>query len=355
MRVRWTRSAGQEIEDELRSDLLVLGAEGSTEAEERAWAAFCLTQQFALPPAALPPLPDANSARPVDVIDVESKVIPSPMPTLEASERPVIEAPRPVRPFGGDAREAAILFRQTVVALSRMDDDADTRPEARQCAMALLQLAGSGEEDLLAAHLRPHPGKSECTWTVACYQIGDLSPTSLRDFPEAVTAVAHLADCENRSHVAAELIAASGDGVRWTALVRSGAEVRFQPFDKTTATADTPTLVRGARRAWENRLQRWGRDPAADLAIAAVGPAVPTESRAPDPAIGLILTAVTRIEARLSVDDGLAARIAELEAAQRAATAEIAALRAELAQVTPAAGSRKKHARRAHRRLGWLM
>lgn len=357
MWVRRTRSAGRQMEEEIRSGVLVLGSDGPADADagtdEGAWAAFCMTQQLALPVAAdqAPPAGPAPLPAPVDV----GPVLPSDVPVIDLARPSAVEAPRPARPVGGDAMEAAVLFRQGAVALARKEGDPDTRAEARQCAMALLQLAGSGDEELLASHLLPHPGRTECTWTVACYQIGDLSPTSLRDFPEAVAAVAHLAGCESRSHVAAELIASSGDGIRWTALVRSGAEVRYQPFQRSTATADTPAQVYSAGQAWEDRLHRWQRDPSGDLA--AVSPAaaapVPPDTHRLDSAVSQILEAVVRIDSRLAAGDGLAARVAELEAAQREATAEIATLRAELRRVSRSSRG-MQHARKSRRRLGWL-
>ena len=356
MWVRRSRSAGRQMEEEIRSGGLVLASDGPFDAgsDEGAWAAFCMTQQLALPVAADQP-PAAGPAPLPAPAEVGPEVLPSDVPVIDLVQPSAVEAARPARPVGGDAMEAAVLFRQGAVALAGREGDPDTRAEARQCAGALLQLAASGEEDLLSSHLLPHPGRTECTWTVACYQIGDLSPTSLRDFPEAVPAVSHLAGCETRSHVAAELIAASSDGIRWTALVRSGAEVRFQPFHHSTATADTPALVHGARQTWEDRLQRWERDPAGDLisvSPAATAPAFPDTHRL-DSAVGQILEAVVRIDSRLAAGDGLAARVAELEAAQREAAAEIAILRAELRRVSrPSRGM--QHARRTRRRLGWL-
>lgn len=355
MWVRRTRSAGRQLEEEIRSGVLVLASDGPADASaDDAWAAFCMTQQLALPVAADQPSPAGPAPLPAPV-DIGPEVLPSDVPVIDLARPSAVEAPRPARPVGGNAMEAAVLFRQGAVELARREGDPDTRSEARQCAAALLQLAASGEEDLLSSHLLPHPGRTECTWTVACYQIGDLSPTSLRDFPEAVPAVSHLAGCETRSHVAAELIAASGDGIRWTALVRSGAEVRFQPFHHSTATADTPALVQGARQAWEDRLQRWERDPAGDLipvSPAAAAPAPPDTHRL-DSAVSQILEAVVRIDSRLAARDGLAARVAELEAAQRETAAEIATLRAELRLVSrPNRGMH--HARKTRRRLGWL-
>ena len=266
---------------------------------------------------------------------------PPPPPAPEIHRLPpAVEAPRPTRPVGGDAREAAVLFRRTAVTASgREAADADLRADVQQCAMALLQLATLGEEDLLASHLRPDPAKTACTWTVACYQIGDLSPTSLRDFPEAVTAVLHLADCETRSHVASELIAATGDGVRWTALVRSGAEIRFQLFGDSTATADSPEMVAEASGNWNKEILDWAADPAADLVVNPAQESSPSESPGEvGVAVGQILEVVRRIEERFSADEKLALRITELEVAQRAAAEEVKALRAELARVTQAAG-----------------
>lgn len=265
-----------------------------------------------------------------------------------------MEAARPVHPVGGDAREAAVLFRRSAVAVAgKGPNDPDARTDARQCAMALLQLAGLAEEELLASHLRPDPAKTACTWTVACYQIGDLSPTSLRDFPDVVPAVLHLADCETRAHVAAELIAATGDGLRWTALVRAGAEVRFQPFNEATVTADTPDLVADGSRNWDGQIFRWQADETADLA-APEDPAASPDQSETNGAVLQILESVRRIEGRLS-DDSLSRRITELESAQRAAAVEIQALRAELARLTAPGTMPVKRGRRRVGALGVIL
>lgn len=363
MRVKRHNADRRQTAEDLRSDLLLVLPKTSTEAEEEeAWEAFCRSDPFAVPVLAEVRM-EAPVTTQVAAIDLRPAaatpilVGPPPPPPAPASPRVLSrpeQAPRPTRPVGGDTREAAVLFRRSTVAAARKDPtDPDGRADLRQCAMALLQLATLGEEDLLASHLRPDPAKTACTWTVACYQIGDLSPTSLRDFPDAVEAVLHVADCETRSHVAAELIAATGDGLRWTALVRSGAEVRFQLFSGSTATADTSELVSDASRNWDGEIRRWEADPALDLVVPVeAAPSAPSAAQADGiVAVSQILDVVRRIEERMSTDDSLSRRITELEAAQRAASAEVQALRAELIRITE---SPKRPSKRGWRRLAAL-
>lgn len=356
MRDKRHHSDRRRAAEELRSDLLLVLPQTDTQAEDEAWEAFCRSDPFAVPVLAEVRMEAPATTKVPAVVEAGALALgpaPTPAPILvgppppppgavaQPALMPAVEAPRPIRPVGGDAREAAVLFRRSAVAAARKEpSDPEARADLRQSAMALLQLATLDEEELLASHLRPDPAKGASTWTVACYQIGDLSPTSLRDFPESAAAVLHLADCETRAHVAAELIAATGDGVRWTALVRSGAEIRFQPFGAATVTADTPELVLAAGGNWDHEILRWETDPAIDLVVAGQAPAAP----APAPsqrsergevgvAVGQILEAVRRIEGRMAADDALARRIAELECAQRSASAEVEALRAEVARL----------------------
>lgn len=97
-------------------------------------------------------------------------------------------------------------------------------------ARALVELAESGEEDVLRALLRPDPTCATTSWTVACYRVGDLVPCALRDFTAATEAVRTLLDCGEHEHLAAELVASTPEGLCWAALVRTGDQLRFQLF-----------------------------------------------------------------------------------------------------------------------------
>jgi hypothetical protein len=73
--------------------------------------------------------------------------------------------------------------------------------------------------------------------------------------------------------VAAELVVSNDDGLRWTAAVRTGGEVRFQP---PPSPHDDPEHREAAAR-WDSRLVSWAVDPeqldAAPIAAAPPGPA----------------------------------------------------------------------------------
>jgi hypothetical protein len=205
------------------------------------------------------------------------------------------------------------------------------REHATECARALIGLAAAGHESAVAAILRADPHGGECTWTLACYQIGDLSPSALRDFSEASPALVALAGCETPSHVAAELIVTNDDGVRWTALVRSGYEVIYQPLGKSNATASTDSLMLGVRHRWEDQLLSW-----ASCVDKGLDPAPPIQANPPasreaagellsiGTTMGQVLEAVRKIEQRLP-DSG-----AGLAAAQ---AGEVTALSARLDEV----------------------
>ncbi len=159
---------------------------------------------------------------------------------------------------------AAASFRTAAVRLAREPPQSEFANEAAdQAAQALLSLATSRDESALRQILRPDPGMGDTTWTVACYQIGDLTPCALLDFANPVSAVTTLARCEEASHVAAELVASNPTGTRWTALIRTGKAVRFQlPDDRSAsgATRENPGEMSLADRHWRDQLKRWATD-----------------------------------------------------------------------------------------------
>lgn len=259
-------------------------------------------------------------------IDLTPAVEPEPGPVSAPVIRFVAPpGPPPVRssfarawsvpqPQPADAREMVLRFRRAAVSLAMSLDEGTARGEhGRECAAALIALASSGQEHLLAPVLRADPDREDVTWTVACYQIGDLSPTTLRDFGDASSAVRNLAGCGEAAHVAAELIVTNGDGVRWTALVRSGTDVTFQLLEAGTASAGTAAVLQGVRHRWEDLLLDWAARPTAGLAEVATpadGPAAPPvpppvpagpgDGVAMGMALGQLLESVRRIEERLA-------------------------------------------------------
>ena len=234
---------------------------------------------------------------------------PAPPPPPPAPPSPIAAAVASAR-----SRDSVLRFRRAAVAMALEADPATrSQAEARECAAALSDLAVAAHETQLAALLRADPSAADATWTVACYQIGDLSPSALRDFAEAAPAVRTLFACETAAHVAAELIVTNGDSVRWTALVRSGTDVVYQPLTPVSATAPTDGGLREVRNRWEDQLLLWAADPTRDLDPPADEPVRQPDGAGPQPAVadgspigavlgevlGEVLEAVRHIEARL--------------------------------------------------------
>jgi hypothetical protein len=216
-----------------------------------------------------------------------------------------------------------IRFRRAAAALGgRSDGSGAGRGLASEAAVALVALATGGDAEVLDATLRPDPIAGDVAWTVCCYQIGDLSPSALRDFADASAAVRTLATCDDATHVAAELLACGSNGLTWTAMTRLGDELTFQLLDASTGRdpsigldrswpepspsggAPGPTALDAARRRWENLLTAWSVDPYAGVRSApSVAPvssgaavssgAVPTEVRLRLDAVEAQLAALT--------------------------------------------------------------
>lgn len=143
-------------------------------------------------------------------------------------------------------RDPAASFRVAVVRMAwcggtnaagcasgwPVDGKGSRAPDAAAlaAARALVALADDADGNELRSLLRPDPGEPATSWTVACYQIGDLVPTAMRDFSDPVAAVRTLVHCGDPDHVAGELVASNATGMHWTALVRTGSDARFQLF-----------------------------------------------------------------------------------------------------------------------------
>src|SRR3954454_20048840 len=127
-----------------------------------------------------------------------------------------------------DAR-AARPFRLAAVRLSDEQPDTDAyRAASSEAANHLVGLALADAGDDLRRLLTPDPAEVNVIWTVACYQIGDLTPSAIRDFPDPIDAVATMAACPDEAHVAAELVASTAGGLRWTAMLRTNDLLSFQ-------------------------------------------------------------------------------------------------------------------------------
>lgn len=161
---------------------------------------------------------------------------------------------------------AARVFRQAAVRLARERPQTDGAWQAsREAAQALVSLAKCQDATALHRYLRPDPRVVEVVWTVACYQIGDLTPCALLDFANPVAAVTTLAGCGEAGHVAAELVAATPSGIRWTAMNRTGRAVTFQLPDgrsTTGAARDRNGELREASQRWRERLGQWAAEDA---------------------------------------------------------------------------------------------
>jgi hypothetical protein len=196
------------------------------------------------------------------LVDVEGSMLDVEGSMLEA-EGSMLEA-------AGSMLEAApaVEFRAAAVRLARERPQTDGATEAAlAAALALLDLAAAHDEAALGQFLRPDPRVSETTWTVACYQIGDLTPCTLLDFADPLAAVNNLAACGEASHVAAELVASTPTGTRWTALTRTGKMVTFQLPDgrsASDATRERPGEVSLAGQHWRQQLNVWAANEGAD-------------------------------------------------------------------------------------------
>jgi hypothetical protein len=151
------------------------------------------------------------------------------------------------------------------VALTADEADSEAaRRHSAEAGAALIAVA-EAEDSKLGQFLRPDPADPRSvTWTVTCYQIGDLSPSALRDFSDGFAAVQTLARCPDATHVAAELIASTPAGLHWTAMVRTGELVRFQlPGPATASDSGTPGQhnLAAAQRRWAEQSVRWAIEP----------------------------------------------------------------------------------------------
>jgi hypothetical protein len=116
-------------------------------------------------------------------------------------------------------------------AAARLDVELDTEARrfvAADAARLLMGLALSNATDELGELLMPDPAIPENKWTVACYEMGGLTPVAVRDFDDPVEALVTVSACPDEAHVAAELVASNESGLRWTAVWRTDDHVSFQ-------------------------------------------------------------------------------------------------------------------------------
>lgn len=272
---------------------------------------------------------EGAGAQEVDNVGTVAKLVTSAaVDALEAvgeagATLPVAVTPRTVVPAAARLalHEHAAAFRLAAASAAAVDATSEEgQAAAREAGRRLVALAAGGGAELLGELLRPDPAVAADHFTVACYQIGDIGPTTLRDFPDPVGAVGLLARCDDSSHVAAELVVSNDDGMRWTAAVRTGDDVRFQlPANAATVEHDAH---RDAAARWDDRLVAWAIDPeqsptalepvatvpaqTIDLrpepAAAPVPVTVQVAAAPPDPRVDELLARIGRLEAQLASD-----------------------------------------------------
>jgi hypothetical protein len=154
-------------------------------------------------------------------------------------------------------RVAAAFFEAALGLANGPGEEATRRPLAEAAGRALVRLAELGASRALLEVLTPDPAEQALTYTVACYQIGDVVPCELRDFAHPAHAVRALARCEHSSHVAAELLASTSAGLRRSVLARTGELVCFRPPEASWICGPDPERAAAALARWSARLQRW--------------------------------------------------------------------------------------------------
>jgi hypothetical protein len=152
-------------------------------------------------------------------------------------------------------------------------DNEARRPAAADAARLLVGLALGGATDELGEFLAPDPAVTDNRWTVACYEMGGLTPVAVREFRDPVEAVVMVTACPDEAHVAAELVASNENGLRWTAVWRTDDHVSFQL--PTTETAESGEEYEEGEPAeellaaldrWRMRLTEWSGRPASPAA-----------------------------------------------------------------------------------------
>jgi hypothetical protein len=169
--------------------------------------------------------------------------------------------------------DASAAPRFRVAAARLVDDGLDNttrRAAAADAARLLIALALGGATDELGALLVPDPDAAANAWTVACYEIGGLTPVAVREFEDPVEAIVMLSACPDEAHVAAELVASNDNGIRWTAVWRTDDHVSFQvPSDDTAEAVEDDADLDGPLARWRALLGAWSSSEPETLARAA--------------------------------------------------------------------------------------
>jgi len=157
---------------------------------------------------------------------------------------------------------AAREFRHAVVHLSEQELETHAHSDASvDAAHSLLRLSETASAFELRGLLTPDPADTDVSWTVSCFQVGDLTPIAVDEFADPFDALAAVADCSINERAAAELTACTAQGLRWTAISRTHDRVLFQLPTLDIVSDESPeplddTVVEALRR-WQRRVANW--------------------------------------------------------------------------------------------------
>jgi hypothetical protein len=179
-------------------------------------------------------------------------------PAVPATPVPPASAARASTPVDRSAPPDVRRVHTGAIALATALDDDERERAALEAGSAIGDLAAEGRADDLRSVLTPEPSNANVTWTVSCYQVGDLAPSGMHDFADPVVALDCLVACPDASHIAGELIASTRNGLCWTALTRTNEQLRFQlPGPSTLHDTGDGHAGAAALRAWDEQLSRW--------------------------------------------------------------------------------------------------
>lgn len=238
---------------------------------------------------------------------------------MEAPRRPdefgrhsVSETDSLAPPPPGFAQRRRAL-RQAIVQLADAPGDLELSIGAAQAAAALAE-AGDGEG--LASILRADPEAPTIAWTVACYEIGHLTPSTFRDLSDPCAAVNLVGACSDSSHVASELVVSTATGLQWTAMSRAGSSLRLtlpRPNEGMGLDEIAGETAWSAHHRWREELDRWR--------------AQPESAYAPEP------PPAQSSEVAAALERASALYTAELEAATTRHAAALAAIERRLSRI----------------------
>lgn len=179
-------------------------------------------------------------------------------PAVPAMPVPPATVAPPSPPVHPSAPPDVRRVHAAAIALATALDDEERERAALEAGTAIRDLAADGRADDLRSVLTPEPSNANVTWTICCYQVGDLAPSGMHDFADPVAALQVLVDCPDASHIAGELIASTRNGLCWTALTRTNDRLRFQlPGPSTLHDTHDGQAGVAALGSWDEQLSEW--------------------------------------------------------------------------------------------------